>query len=538
MTAVSQQHRQRRRKFYAWGFEDEHASDAEVAEIERVWGGVFGIDQFEALPAPTLDELTLRQSRITKIPDTLTDICHEDVYRRALHTYGKTTIETARMFARDFAEAPDIVAYPRTEQQVAALIDWCGEIEAAAIPFGGGSSAVLGVNPAVGDRFKAVVSIDMSAMDQVLEVDKVSRAARVQAGIFGPELDRQLKPHELTMRFFMQAYNFSTLGGWVATRAAGHFVSTTTHIDDFVESIRIVTPKGTMESRRLPASGAGPSPDRFVMGSEGALGIITDVWLKLPQTPIHRAGATVTFDDYEQGVATVREIMQAGLNPANCRLVDGNEAHYTGAFVGAAAILVLGFESAHHPVEHWLELALQACRDHGGVSVGDTSEGEDAAVRWRTAFLREPYYREIKTARGIGRDTVETAISWSQFPSLHAAVMEKTKAAIREATGRDGTVTCRFTHLYPDGPAPYFTFHFFCDPHAMVETDMAIKAAAYDAMVGAGGTVTHHHAIGRMHMPWYQKQRPDLFGDILAAAKQTVDPAGIMNPGVVVPLPA
>lgn len=526
---------EQRRKFYAWGYEDEGASAEEIQALERLWGGVFGVEHFDAIPAPTLGELALRPSRVTGIPDSLKPICRDDVYERALHTYGKTFAETARMFARDFAEAPDIVVYPRNEDDIAAVLDWCGELEAAAIPFGGGSSAVFGVNPDVGSRYKAVVSVDMSGMNKVLEVDAASRAARVEAGVFGPELDAQLKPHGLAMRFFMQAYKFSSLGGWVATRAAGHFVSGTTHIDDFVENIRMITPRGAWESRRLPASGAGPSPDRFAMGSEGSLGIISEVWLKLPQTPVHRAGATVTFDKYDNGVAAVREISQAGLNPANCRLVDGTEAGLTGAYVGSNGILVLGFESAHHPVDGQLEIALQACRDHGGVQAGDDAESKEAAVRWRTAFVREPYYREIKTARGIGRDTVETAISWAQFPDLHAAVIDQTHAAIREVTGQDGTVTCRFTHIYPDGPAPYFTFHFLCDQERMVEQNLAIKKAAYDAMTGAGGTITHHHAVGRMHMPWYTKQRPELFGEVLAAAKQTLDPNGIMNPGVIVP---
>lgn len=525
----------RLRKFYAWGYEDEGATPEEIREVEKTWGNVFDVDQFVALPPPKLNELELNKSRIKRIPESLQSICRDDIYERALHTYGKTIVETSRAFARDFSSAPDIVAYPQNPSDIRALLDWCGETQTAVIPFGGGSSAVMGVNPDIGDEFQGVVSVDMSDMNQVLEVDKESRSARVQAGVFGPHLDTQLKQHGLSMRFFMQAYNFSTLGGWVATRAAGHFVSTTTHIDDFVQSINMVTPEGPWESRRLPASGAGPSPDRFVMGSEGSLGIITDVWLKLPQNPTYRAGATVKFDAYANGVSATREISQAGLNPANCRLVDGNEASYTGAFKGSAAILVLGFESAHHPVDSWLDLALQACRDHGGISVGDTPEGANAAALWKKAFVREPYFREVKTSRGIGRDTVETAVTWDNFSALHSKVMSKTHAAIKEVTGREGTVTCRFTHLYPDGPAPYFTFHFCCDPNQIATTDMEIKTAAYDAMTDAGGTITHHHAIGRMHMPWYLKQRPEIFGRVLESAKAQVDPMGMMNPGVIVP---
>ncbi|MEC7488426.1 MAG: FAD-linked oxidase C-terminal domain-containing protein, partial [Pseudomonadota bacterium] len=157
------------------------------------------------------------------------------------------------------------------------------------------------------------------------------------------------------------------------------------------------------------------------------------------------------------------------------------------------------------------------------------------ATLWKKAFVREPYYREVKTSRGIGRDTFETAVTWDNFSALHSKVMSKTHAAIKEVTGRKGTVTCRFTHLYPDGPAPYFTFHFYCDPSQVATADMEIKAVAYDTMIDAGGTITHHHAIGRMHMPWYLKQRPEIFGKVLESAKTRVDPMRIMNPGVIVP---
>lgn len=539
MTMTATANWQRRRKFYAWGAEDEGATDDEIRTIEKVWGDVLGVDGFDATPAPTLDEITLKPSRVKAVPNSLRPICHTDSYERALHTYGKSFMESARCFARDFADAPDAVVYVRDEEDIAAVLDWCGDSGLAAIPFGGGSSAVYGINPIVGDRYNGVVTIDMSHMNRVLTVDAVSQAARVQAGVFGPDLDAQLKPHGLALRFFMQAYPYSSVGGWVATRAAGHYATGTTHIDDFVESVRMVTPRGAWESRRVPASGAGPSPDRFAIGSEGSMGIITEAWLRLPSRPVHRRGATFGFSDFYDGIEALREIAQAGLNPANCRLVDPREAGLTGSYDGSRAILVLGFESAHHPVDAWNDIAMEACRDHGGAVIedvvpesGDTSE--TAAARWRRAFVREPFFREVKTARGIGRETCETAIPWSGFRDLHESVKARTAEAIREVTGRDGTVTCRITHVYPDGPAPYFTYHFLCDKSRMVEQAMAIKSVAYDAMTEAGGTITHHHAIGRLHMPWYVKQRPTLFGEVLRAAKDRLDPHGVMNPNVIV----
>ncbi|MDP6952704.1 MAG: FAD-dependent oxidoreductase, partial [Alphaproteobacteria bacterium] len=239
----------KRRKFYAWGSEDEGATLEEARAIEQVWGEALGADGFEATPPPTLDEIDLKPSRVGAVPASLQAICHTDTYQRALHTYGKSFMESARCFARDFADAPDAVVFPRNEAEVAAVLDWCGGAEQAAIPFGGGSSAVYGINPDVGDRFEATVSIDMSHMNRVLAADTTSRAARVQAGVFGPDLDAQLKPHGLSLRFFMQAYPYSSLGGWIATRAAGHYATGTTHIDDFVESVRMVTPSGDWQSR-------------------------------------------------------------------------------------------------------------------------------------------------------------------------------------------------------------------------------------------------------------------------------------------------
>ena len=187
-----QENWRKRRKFYAWGGEDEGATAEEAHTIERVWGDALGADSFEATPPPTLDEISLEPPRIGAVPPSLQPICHTDPYHRALHTYGKSFMESARCFARDFADAPDAVVYPRNEAEVAAVLDWCGGAEQAAIPFGGGSSAVYGINPVVGEHFESTVSIDMSHMNRVLEADTTSRAARVQAGVFGPDLDAQL----------------------------------------------------------------------------------------------------------------------------------------------------------------------------------------------------------------------------------------------------------------------------------------------------------------------------------------------------------
>ena len=529
---------ERRRKFYAWGFEDQSTTEHELAPVLATWARVFHVTEFSVMPAPTLKGIEMWPSRITSIPESLKDICRTDRYERALHSYGRSFLDSARMFRGDFTHAPDVVAYPRTEDDVRALVAWCGDINAAVIPFGGGSSVVGGVNPEISGDYSGVVSIDLWYLNQVIEIDTVSRSARIHAGIYGPDLERQLKKQNLTLRHFPQSFEMSTLGGWIATRAAGHFASQGTYIDDYVESIRMVTPCGHMESRRLPASGAGPSPDRFVMGTEGALGIITEAWVRVLDRTKHKISATVSFPDYYRGAEAVRAISQAGLYPSNCRLIDAEEALLTGSYDGSRPILVLGYESSHFTVDHLMKLTLELCRDYGGEAIESTEGGgpkDTVAGQWRNAFIRGPYYREHMTARGICRETFETSVPWSGFRSLHETVMSAVHGAIRRVTGRAGTVTCRFTHIYPNGPAPYFTFHCLPDRDRMEEQCMEIKAAAYDAVLAAGGTITHHHAIGRLHMPWYTKQRPALFGEALAAAKRAVDPSGIMNPGVIVP---
>ena len=276
---------------------------------------------------------------------------------------------------------------------------------------------VDGVTPPQG--YDGLVTIDMDQFDQVLEMDETSRAARIQAGVFGPALEDQLRPHGFTLRHFPQSFTGSTLGGWIATRSGGHYATKDTHIDDFVESVRMLTPVGWWELRRLPESGAGPSPDRLVIGSEGILGVITEAWMRIQVRPRYRATAGVAFPSWEAGYEATRQIVQA------------------------------------------------------------ISE------------------------------------------------------ALKKVCG-GGTVNCRFTHVYTDGPAPYYTYSGLYKPGMGSEEQAAIKRAASDAIMEAGGTITHHHAIGRQHRPWYDQQRPEPFAMALRAAKLAVDPNGVLNPGVLI----
>ncbi len=528
---------EQRLKHFGWGREGEGISEAEERAALDRYSRLFDVDSFSEKAPPALPEIPLRPSRIAP-PAALIAICSTDAYDRAAHTYGKSFRDYARGLDGDYGPAPDIVAYPRREAEVAAILDWAGSAGAAVIPFGAGSSVVGGIEPQIDTTsLKGAVSLDLRHLDRVVEIDHISRAARIEAGAFGPALEAQLRPHGLTLRHFPQSFEYSTLGGWIATRSGGHFASLYTHIDDFVENIRMVTPQGVIETRRLPGSGAGPSPDRLLIGSEGILGIITEAWMRLQHRPRFRTGSAVRFTDFFSAARAVRAIAQAGLYPANCRILDPQEAQNTGAGDGRAAIMVLAFESADHSLEAWIARALECCADHGGTPErpGEPdSHREGAAEQWRTAFIRMPYARERMIRRAIIADTFESAITWERFEAFHDHVKTATQTAIREATGRPGQVTCRLTHVYPDGPAPYFSFYALGRHGALEAQWRAIKTAAGDALIAGGGTITHHHAVGRDHRPWYDRQRPDLFAAALRAAKHALDPQGILNPGVLV----
>ncbi len=527
---------ERRLKHWGWGYEDQAPTATQLREAAEGIRARFGFGGEVESPVP-LAEVALRESRL-KLPTSFGDLFSEGRYERVSHALGKAYRDVVRGFRGEFENPPDLVAFPRDESEIEAVLSWSEAEGAAVVPFGGGTSVVGGVEPRVGER--PVVSLDLRRLDRVLEVDPTSLAARIQAGATGPGLEEQLREHGLTLRHFPQSFEYSTLGGWIATRAGGHFATLETHIDDLVESVRAITPRGTWESRRLPGSGAGPSPDRLLIGSEGTLGVIADAWVRVRPRPEFKASVGVRFDDFNVAVGAVREIAQSGLHPSNCRLLDAAEAELTGAGDGSAHLLLLGFESAHHPVDDLMDLALGIAREHGGTpgEVRSSSGGEDAVGAWRGAFLLAPYLRDTFVACGVLSETFETAITWDRFEEFHATVMETTRKAVSEVSGVpvDGPgaprVSCRLTHVYPDGAAPYFTVLASAIRGGEVEQWDEIKAAVSEALIEAGGTITHHHAVGRDHRPWYDRQRPAPFAAALRAAKAELDPAGMLNPGV------
>lgn len=528
------------RSWWGWGAVEDALGVEECAALTRRVAELLPDADLSAHEPPAVADLDVPAPRVVA-PAALAHLVSDDRGDRVAHSHGQAFRDVVRCLLGRLDHVVDLVARPSSEDDVVDVLDWCGRENIAVIPFGGGTSVVGGVEPRVGADYRGTVSLDLTGLDSVLEIDRTSRAARVRAGVFGPALEDALRGEGYSLRHFPQSFEFSTLGGWLATRSGGHFATLHTHIDDLTESMRVVTPSGISESLRLPGSGAGPSPDRMFLGSEGGLGVITEAWMRLQDRPRWRADASVLFDDFADGVAATRALAQSALYPANCRLLDPAEALINAGTESAGGVLVLGFESADHPVRPAMERAVELCRDHGGTVSGEVRYADSADERttagasgaWRSSFLRMPYQRDALAARSMIVETFETACTWDRFDAVRAAVHDAVNSALAEV-GAVGVVTCRFTHVYPDGPAPYFGVYAAGTWGRTVEQWDVIKTAVSEALANNGAGITHHHAVGRDHRPWYDRQRPEPFGAALRAAKRELDPAGILNPGVLV----
>jgi len=506
------------RSLWGWGEENQLPDlGATAKRVEPLVG--------ELTPEKPSTDLRIAAPRAT-VPTQWAQFATADDRERAAHAWGKSYCDRVRGFRGDFSAAPDAVVTPRDEKELEAVLEVAERDRWSVTPFGGGSSVVAGVEPRLGPSHRAAVSLDLRRLDRVLEVDDVSRAARIQAGAFGPALEDQLQAHGFTLRHFPQSFEFSTLGGWIATRAGGHFATLYTHIDELVEAVRMVTPRGAWATRRLPATGAGPDAVRMVLGSEGTLGVITEAWMRIQPKPRFRAGASVHFEAFDRAVTATREIAQSGLYPANCRLLDANEVMVNGVAMDGSSVLVLAFESADHEVGPWLSRALEIASSHGG-----KARERAAGDAWREAFLKGPYLQDALICLGVLGDTFETACTWGAFSKLYESVTADVTAALERVCG-GGIVSCRFTHVYPDGPAPYFTFAGKAKRGGELEQWAELKSVATNAVLKAGGTVTHHHAVGRTHRDAWRTERSEPYGRALAAMKRELDPAGVLNPGV------
>lgn len=464
-----------------------------------------------------------------------TEHVHTDHRARLLHAGGKSTIDLLRRRDPGIQDAPDAVLVPAGEADIAAVLDYCGAAGIAVVPFGGGTSVVGGLDP-VRERFGTVVALDLRRLNQLHDLDDVAGEAVLGAGVTGPRAEEKLGAHGFSLGHFPQSFQFATIGGFAATRSSGQDSAGYGRFSDMVTGLRAVTPAGVLDLGRAPASAAGPDLRELLLGSEGVFGVITRVRVRVHPVPETTRYAAWTFPDFATGAAALRAVTQAATGPTVIRLSDEAETGVnlaTTETIGEARITggclaVTLFEgTAAHTAGAAAETA-QVLRAHGG-----TELGEEPARMWEHGRFGAPYLRDSLLSAGALCETLETATNWSGVLALKAAVTTALTASLAE-TGTAALVLCHISHVYPTGASLYFTVVAAARGDA-VEQWRRAKDAACAAIVGCGATITHHHAVGRDHRRWMCAEIGDLGVEVLRSVKATLDPAGILNPGKLIP---
>jgi alkyldihydroxyacetonephosphate synthase len=467
----------------------------------------------------------------------------DDHGERVVHAAGKGYPDLVRLREGQPEGAPDAVVRPAGSEQVRAVLEECVRSSVAVVPWGGGTSVVGGVAPLRGEH-AAVVALDMGRMGEVVELDRESRTVTVQAGIRAVALERALAASGFTLGHFPQSYEYVSLGGCAATRSAGQASSGYGRIEQMVLGLRFAAPAGEIDLAAVPASAAGPELRRLLVGSEGTLGVIGELTLRVRPAPRERVYEGVFFTDFAAGVEALRALAQQRACPDVARLSDEAETQMSLALAGGGGVkgrlgrayigvrgygegclAILGFEGEAGEVAVRRKRALALARREGGLAVG-RSPGE----AWRAGRFGAPYLRDELLTQGVMVETLETATEWSNVRALHRAV----SSAIAETLSGEGTpglVMCHVSHLYETGASLYFTFLARQREGAEIEQWRAVKQAASGAILDGGGTITHHHAVGRDHAGWMEEEVGREGVAALRALKAELDPAGIMNPG-------
>jgi alkyldihydroxyacetonephosphate synthase len=467
----------------------------------------------------------------------------DDHAERVLHAAGKGYPDLVRLRAGAPDGAPDAVVLPDSAEQLHTLLEHCARASLAVVPFGGGTSVVGGVAPLRGEH-DGVLALDMRRMGAVLALDAQSRTVTVQAGMRAPALERYLGERGLTLGHYPQSFEYVSLGGCAATRSAGQASSGYGAIERMVIGLRMSAPAGEVELPAIPASAAGPSLRGLLVGSEGTLGVISELSLRVRAAPRERVYEGVFFEHFAAGVEVVRELAQQGASPDVARLSDEAETRMSLALAGSGGVkgrlgrmylgargyregclAILGFEGREREVAARRKRALAAARRGGGLAVG-RSPGE----AWLKGRFAAPYLRDELLTHGVMVETLETATQWSSLRRLHREVAGAIGDALR-ACGTPGLVMCHVSHLYETGASLYFTFIARQLEGEELEQWRSVKEAASRAITEGGGTITHHHAVGRDHAPWMGAEVGDTGLAALRALKTELDPAGIMNPG-------
>lgn len=459
--------------------------------------------------------------------------CHvnEEDAVRLRHCGGKSTPDLLLRRSGRADPAPDAVLYPADHDEVERLLAVCSAERVAVVPFGGGTSVVGGVTPLRGG-LRTVVALDLRRLDRLVSVDPVSMTAVLEAGVRGPRAEAMLAEHGLTLGHLPQSHEYATIGGYAATRSSGQASSGYGRFEDMVVSLRAATPRGTLEAGGPPASAAGPDLRRLLLGSEGTLGVITEVGVRVRRTPERVLDEAWSFPDFATGTAALRALAQSDARPTMARVLDESETFVGAAMGGREAApgcqAVLGFEGTPGEVEARAAAVREAMARAGG-----TPLGPEPVAHWRENRFSSPYLRDTLLSAGILAETLETAASWSGLLPLYSAVSEALTGALEGEEG-GAVVMCHVSHTYPTGASLYFTVATAAGADPLARWDRA-KREASDAIVANGGTITHHHAVGSDHRPWMDAEIGPLGGDVLRAVKAALDPEGVLNPGKLIP---
>ena len=461
------------------------------------------------------------------------DAEHVDVSAEARirHAGGRSTPDLLRRRQVE-QDAPDAVVRPGDHAEVRGCLDVARERGIAVIPFGGGTSVVRALDPERGSHH-AVVSLDVRRLSGLIRLDEISGEAVLAAGTTGPEAEALLAARGFELGHYPQSFRYATIGGFAAARSSGQNSAGNGRFDAMVTGIRVATPTGDLELGRSPGSAAGPDLIRVFLGSEGIFGVITEVRLRVHPIPRERVFESWSFPDFASGVEGLRQVAQRGGGPTVIRLSDEAETAVSLAQVGrigkamakgASVVTVYEGEGIAERRAHTSALLAAA----GGISAG-----EGAAEEWLEGRFDGPYLRDSLLDAGVFCETLETATTWSNLQHLRAAVESALKSGFADA-GAKSYVMCHVSHIYPTGASLYFTVlaGIRSDP---LGTWHPVKARVNDAIIAAGGTISHHHAVGRDHAAWLGQEIGDTGIRILAAIKRELDPTGILNPGAVIP---
>jgi len=547
----------RRQKWWGWGEEGKSYPLEDRPRALPFLNQILGLSGNEISPRLTLDQIRLRESRADgRLLVKLRSIVGEtnvttETRERLVHAMGKGYQDLIRLRRGIVPNPPDAVVYPASEAQVAAILEYASQRDVSVVPFGGGTSVVGGVEAWPREEGGLLLALDMTRMNRVLAIDQVSRTTKAEAGIMGPDLEEKLNHAGYTLGHFPESFEYSTLGGWVAARAAGQKSTKYGKIEHMVEGLRLVSPSGTIATRDVPASAAGPDLRHLLIGSEGIFGVITEVTLRIHRYPDRMEHRGILLRDFSSGMRALREIMQSGVNPPTLRLSDSAETSAFAALLRrprktidrlktrlgmwlmarrgfsleSGSLLIMGLEGTEGEVAEQKRIVLGECREAGAFNLG-----RGAGETWHRGRFELPYLRDVLLDRGVMVDTLETATTWRNLENLYLRVKEAMEQAIA-SMGAKPFVMCHVSHAYRDGASLYYTFLAKQIEGREVEQWREVKKASCECILENGGTLSHHHGVGLEHTPWMESEVGRKGKELISAVKSTLDPRGVMNPG-------